>query len=156
MFLVTDDQALYGTSGNDVLVFTSNVGSTELYGGPGNDLLIAANDSGLYGGSGRDILIGGNGSAYLDGGSGCDLLIGHGYFTYMIGGPGRDLFEPSISGGSQTFIEDFQHGIDRIRVPAIAHYDRPSETLFVGTIAIAQVETNGHAAHMTVSDFLFV
>jgi Ca2+-binding RTX toxin-like protein len=155
-FLVTDDEPLYGTPNNDVLVFTSNVGATEMYGGLGNDLLVGNNDCFLYGGGGRDTLVGGAGSTFLNGGAGCDLLVGHGYFTDMVGGPGHDLFEPALNGVAHTFIEDFQHGVDRLRVPANAHYHPADETLYVGRVAVAQIETNGHAAHVTQADFLFV
>lgn len=160
MFFTTETNGEYhGTASADVFVFTSNFGAPEFFGGAGNDLLIGGGQSSwLYGEGGCDRLIAGSGSNFLDGGGGADTLIGSGAYTDMIGGAGRDVFAPFLNGW--TSIDDFEHGVDKIRIPAgfqsRVHYRAASEGLFVGGVEIGTVETNGHAAHVTYADFLFV
>jgi len=83
--------ALWGTSGNDLLVGTD--GPEVLCGGAGDDTLIGlgGNDI-LRGGDGNDSLAGGTGLDFLDGGPGDDTLDGRGGGDNdtLDGGPGHD------------------------------------------------------------------
>lgn len=77
--LLSVDDLLYGTNGNDTL-WTSDLtpiaGNDIIYGGEGNDTLLsgAGNDE-LYGEVGNDTLMGGNGNDLLSGGLGSDRFV---------------------------------------------------------------------------------
>lgn len=77
--------AVYGGSGNDLIVVAPNViVSAWLYGGAGNDILI--------GGAGNNVLIGDAGNDALVGRGGNDLLIGGADADLLLGGLGQDIY----------------------------------------------------------------
>jgi len=101
--------AVYGTSGNDViglsqpkLVFAGggndvvfgSAGNDTIYGGTGDDIIVgAAGDDKLYGDSGNDRLYAGLGSDSMFGGAGNDRL-------YVDPGDNTNAFADLASGGS--------------------------------------------------------
>jgi Ca2+-binding RTX toxin-like protein len=85
-----NDDALYGGSGNEVLI--AKGGDDAIFGGAGIDILHGgAGRDVLQGGTGGDILHGGSGQNLLDGGAGSDLIFGGRAGGLIIGGQGNDL-----------------------------------------------------------------
>lgn len=95
----------FGLGGNDLM--RGFGGADWLMGGAGHDLLI--------GGAGNDTLDGGLGRDTLDGGAGVDVLTGGAGADLLLGGGGADVFA-FRSGQGRDVIDDFQDGIDRIRL----------------------------------------
>ena len=78
----------------------------------------------LRGNSGSNVLDGGAGADKLDGGAGKDVLIGGAGKDMMTGGADADTFTfktaaEAGSGATRDFINDFQHGVDKIDLSAI-------------------------------------
>ncbi|CAN0505675.1 unnamed protein product, partial [Phaeothamnion confervicola] len=109
-----------GSDFGDIIV--GNGSNNRLEGGDGNDF--------LSGGFGNDVLIGGNGVDTLLGGDGDDRLDGGGNTTIngvdngstMTGGLGHDTFvvKFDLFVIGDTFITDFQRGVDILEVGIVA------------------------------------
>lgn len=138
--LLTDPDALQGTSGDDELF--GSAGNDVIFAGDGNDVVEAgagddvvfgeagddtldggAGDDLLFGGEGADLLIGGDGDDSLDGGlgidtlyggAGDDLLVVSDGADVLIGGDGADVFDVSQANNGAVQVEDFQLGQDII------------------------------------------
>ena len=111
-------QTLEGTSGADTL--NRSAGLDTIHGRDGDDTIygLGTKDA-LYGQAGNDILFGGDGDDLLVGGAGNDFLVG---------GDGRDMFAFEATDG-QDRIDDFEVGVDKIDVSAIASLDDFSAVL---------------------------
>ncbi len=70
-------------------------------------------------GSGNDILLGNDAANRLDAGAGNDILTGGLGNDTLIGGAGNDLFVFANDGSTDT-INDFQTGVDKIDLTALA------------------------------------
>ncbi len=141
IFAGKGDDTVYGGGGNDVIVASEGTFADRdtVFGGFGNDWVFTGNgDDFLAGGLGHDELRAGGGNDTLVGGfgndellahSGNDLLIGYhetGTTTTEVdtlwGGSGADIFALGNSfgdaylGSGYAIIEDFQKGVDDIRV----------------------------------------
>ena len=132
--------ALSGSLGDDSIA--GRAGNDDLRGDEGNDT--------LNGGSGHDVLAGGDGADSLQGGKGDDTLAGGLGRDRLQGSQGADVFvfrsaaEAGLGTG-RDIVRDFQPGLDRIDMSAIA-----PDLVFVGTAAfsrtageIRQVGANG-------------
>ena len=144
-----DRDWLQGDSGNDVLI--GGMGEDILYGGEGADVLRGGTENDdlrggagadrLFGGDGDDRHIGGDGNDFLRGGSGDDFLKGDDGQDRLIGDEGADRFLGGAgadvfifaNGDGDDRIEDFELGLDRIRL---------SSTLWDGELSRDQVLAN--------------
>lgn len=107
------DGTVYGTAGSDRItgiqideVIVALAGHDTVWGGRGSDRIHGADGNDLMlGQQGRDSLYGGNGADTLDGGIGWNALTG---------GAGADIFR--FTQASTGRINDFQNGVDRIRI----------------------------------------
>lgn len=112
-----------GGGGNDII--TAAAGEDDVDGGTGDDRIDggAGNDT-IVGGEGNDTIAGGIGEDILSGGVGDDILMGGIGADVLDGGSGADRFVYLNVGEStltQTdYLRNFQHGIDRIDLSAIA------------------------------------
>ena len=127
-----DNDWLQGDAGDDVLI--GGMGDDVLYGGEGADVLRGGTENDdlrggaghdrLFGGDGADRHIGGDGNDFLRGGAGNDVLKGDTGNDRLIGDQGADrlwggvgadvfIFAP---GHGEDRIEDFESGIDRMRL----------------------------------------
>ena len=104
-------------------------------GGSGNDQ--------LTGGAGNDTLNGGDGNDKLFGGLGDDVLRGSPGSDTLIGDAGSDTFVFSGTGGGQSFVTDFQLGIDHLDVREIG--------LASWTDVLAHLSTNS-AGYATIAN----
>ncbi|HMP57076.1 MAG TPA: M10 family metallopeptidase C-terminal domain-containing protein, partial [Novosphingobium sp.] len=129
--------SLIGSTGNDVL--DGGAGNDALDGGAGNDSLAGGDgDDWLDGSSGADLLDGGAGNDTLTGGIGSDVLTGgSGADTFRFLAPGE-----SRRGASADTITDFETGLDRIDLSAIAGLS------YVGTAAFSRAGP-GEVRHFT-------
>ncbi|MFC3443392.1 M10 family metallopeptidase C-terminal domain-containing protein [Sphingobium rhizovicinum] len=94
-------------AGNDVLRNDSQLANVSLNGGDGSDTLYAGSARGsLFGEAGNDILVAGSGFSFLYGGAGADRFV-------------FQSFGDSPAGYADQ-IEDFQTGVDRIDISALA------------------------------------
>ena len=118
--------SLTGTSGDDVLwgaggmdTISGSSGNDYLYGGSSNDKLDGGSGTDvLRGDGGNDVLFGNSGNDYLKGGTGNDVLRGGTGVDVLQGGSGADDFEFRIADGTSTdTIEDFEVGVDQLRLP---------------------------------------
>lgn len=108
-----DDHAVLGT-GNDR--FLGAYGNDDGAGGAGNDALYGgAGDDTLSGGDGEDFVSGNAGQDVLYGGAGDDRLLTGEDANWLFGGAGSDIFRFE-TGGAQSRIEDWEAGIDRLRI----------------------------------------
>ncbi|WP_395647711.1 FG-GAP-like repeat-containing protein [Terricaulis sp.] len=94
-------------------------GERDLYlGGSGTQL------QGVLGEAGMDLIVGGAGGETLNGGADADALIGGGGADALTGGAGADVFvyraATDSSAASFDTIADFETGVDRIDLTAIA------------------------------------
>ena len=118
---------LWGDAGNDLL--RGGNGLDTLHGGDGQDRLQGEDAAdALFGGAGNDTLEGGTWNDTLDGGPGNDVLIG---------GLGADVFVYGVLSSGRDVIQDFQPGVDRLRLDAdlLPVPDNP--------LLVAQVTTAG-------------
>ncbi|TCM65163.1 calcium-binding protein [Rhizobium sp. BK068] len=107
--LQNSTHTLEGTSGADTL--NGGAGLDTIHGQDGDDTIYGlGNKDALYGQAGNDILFGGDGDDIIVGGDGDDFLVG---------GGGTDTFAFDPSNG-QDWIDDFDVGVDKIDVSAIA------------------------------------
>lgn len=100
-----------GTSGDDVLV-SSSEDANILEGGDGNDQ--------LFGNDGYDVLVGGDGDDLLRGGGGPDLLIDDNGSDTLIGGDGDDVIMASGVVDADTLLETIRDGIEEQTAPAFS------------------------------------
>ncbi len=109
---------LSGGSADDTL--RGDAGDDRMFGDSGDDLLRGgAGDDRLQGSGGDDTLIGGGGADVLVDGAGADR---------MTGGGGRDVFVfTGAASNAKDIIGDFQDGLDRIDLSAIARVDAFSD-----------------------------
>ncbi|MBZ0310103.1 MAG: PKD domain-containing protein, partial [Anaerolineae bacterium] len=85
----TDNDWLYGTEGNDLIIAGS--GHNEIYAGGGDDCIVAGDGHDIvYAGAGNDVLIGDNGSDDLYGEDGDDVLLASTSSDAFYGGNGYD------------------------------------------------------------------
>ena len=99
--------SIQGSGGNDYLYGGSSIDTLD--GGPGTDY--------LRGDGGNDVLFGNSGTDYLRGGTGNDTLRGGTGVDVLNGGSGADHFEFRAADGTSTdTIEDFQVGLDRLKL----------------------------------------
>jgi Ca2+-binding RTX toxin-like protein len=118
-----DNDKVYGTSGNDVIVVLAD--NDYAYGLDGNDTIYDCGDNDhidggngndrLYGDDDNDTLIGGNGNDYLDGGNDNDILKGGSGDDVLVAGTGNDKLyggpdRDHLDGGPQTDYCDGQTG----------------------------------------------
>jgi Ca2+-binding RTX toxin-like protein len=112
-----------GDAGDDI--FHGGSGTNEFHGGDGNDYIVGGTGiNQLNGDDGADILQGGAQGDHLDGGAGGDVLFGGGGADSLTGGAGADIFtylsaSDSTAAAPDT-IQDFETGIDRIDLSALA------------------------------------
>jgi Ca2+-binding RTX toxin-like protein len=94
-------------------------GATDVYDGAGG-----TQTGGVLGEAGADLLIGGAGMETLDGGADADVLNGGGGADNLTGGAGGDVFVyrawDESAGAAIDSITDFQTGVDRIELSALA------------------------------------
>jgi hypothetical protein len=125
-----DDDVLTGTSGNDILVAGTNLGSMRLVGNEGNDILVGGSmDDTLDGGSGDDILFGGGGAdvfklgegdTALDFNSLKDMLDVSGLLASFDVPGGNDN---AISTGYLRFTDDLATGSTLVQVDSDGGHD---------------------------------
>ncbi|MFZ5963284.1 calcium-binding protein [Thalassococcus sp. BH17M4-6] len=163
--------------GNDTVM--GGAGDDTFNGGYGRDLIDLgdgddrsgasfANDT-MFGGDGNDLLTGGNGNDEIHGDAGDDTInSGLGEDT-VSGGEGADTFIfNALFGGGTTVIEDFEDGIDVMRVTGLRNPPDPlgrldiTDTTYEGQEA-ATFSYGDHtvivvgvsASDLTEADFLF-
>lgn len=119
-----------GGNGNDALY--GGGGEDRLYGGDGDDALIADWDDGrggrnwVYGGDGNDSIHCEEGDDKVRGDAGDDTISAGGGRNVLMGGEGADTFVFDNDLGfesGQTFVKDFEDGIDRLSFREAA-YDK--------------------------------
>ena len=124
------NDSLYARGGNDLIFggggidwIYSGEGDDTAYGGAGQDVIMGdlGNDK-LYGEARLDRLYGEDGNDTLWGGDGFDILAGGAGADVLYGGAGADYFdffnfyEVGLAPGTIDRIEDFEDGIDKIRL----------------------------------------
>jgi hypothetical protein len=109
------DEVFALLAGHDSLL--AGRGNDFAAGGAGNDFLLGEDGRDtLRGNEGADRLFGSRGADYLIGDAGADLLAGGPGSDRLHGGAGADVFE--FAGGGVDVVDDFQDGIDRLRIVA--------------------------------------
>ena len=110
------DDVLWGAGGEDIILGYG--GKDYLYGGSSADTLDGGPGTDyLRGDGGNDLLLGNSGTDYLKGGAGSDTLRGGTGADVLQGGSGADYFEFQLADGTSTdTIEDFQVGLDRLKL----------------------------------------
>ncbi len=125
--IVSEDQIIIGTMGDDTITGTSlgdlifgQGGNDVIDGGQGNDCIFGgADDDTITGGYGKDLLVGGSGNDNLSGGLDKDILLGGSGDDYlagdedndeMYGGAGND----EMHGGSDEDLMDGGSGNDML------------------------------------------
>ncbi|GAB4336124.1 MAG: hypothetical protein Kow0089_06170 [Desulfobulbaceae bacterium] len=109
------DDTLQGMGGNDTV--DGGDGNDALFGGPGNDTLVGGlGTDTLNAGTGNDNLDGGPGQDILFGDAGNDVLKGGAALDIITGGGGSDQFVYANIGEGGDQINDFQTGIDQLRI----------------------------------------
>jgi hypothetical protein len=121
-----------------------------------------AGDDWLTGGTGADTLTGGAGSDDLQGLGGNDVLRGGTGSDGLTGGAGADIFV-FARGDGRDWIEDFQPGVDRVRLEGIGASEvtqvvetRWSYTGVALSFGDQEVFVAGATARLTTSELLFV
>lgn len=108
------DDSVTGDGGNDAL--DGGLSADRLDGGEGNDRLWGGDaDDWVAGGVGNDALWGNAGTDSLWGGSAADRLYGGAGNDRLWGGSGADAF---VFEGGRDRVEDFEDGVDAIRLDA--------------------------------------
>lgn len=123
LFGDTGNDTAYGGGGDDIIwgylgsdILNGNAGHDQIDGGPAMDILRGQGGPDLlWGGAGNDDLLGMHGVDTLYGGEGDDQIIGGEAVDFLYGGAGRDTFTFGVGHGSDI-IEDFEDGVDRIRL----------------------------------------
>lgn len=124
------NDSLFARGGNDSIVggggidwIYAGVGDDSAYGGAGQDVIMGdAGDDKLYGEARLDRLYGEDGNDTLWGGDDFDILAGGAGADVLYGGAGADyfdffnFFEVGLAPGTIDRIEDFEDGIDKIRL----------------------------------------
>ncbi|MEH6645913.1 calcium-binding protein [Sulfitobacter sp.] len=181
------DDYLDGGAGNDMLAGSythdtviGGTGNDTMGGGEGNDWMDAGSGDDVIGaGNHNDTVRGGAGNDFLGGGDGNDLIYGDagqdtinpGYGSdTLYGGGGRDTFVfNTLSAGGTAVIQDFEDGVDRLRVIGMGRGSDPMSLLDISTGSLdgkrgAIVEYGAHTIllvdidpdDLSSSDFLFV
>lgn len=144
----------FGSTGNDVIDFSTATTSVLVNAGTGKDTIIggSGNDI-LNGGAGNDTLNGNAGDDELSGGSGSDTLNGGLGNDNLFGGSGNDLL---LSDAGDDLL-DGGTGVDTIKAEALSSADVTftlTNTSFVGTglgedelVSIEQAILNGGAGN---------
>jgi serralysin len=140
------NDTVHGGSGDDTIVaaFGSHEvhgtsGNNHLWGGSGNTTFYAGTDNDtIIGGSGNDTIIGSSGANVLIGGGGADRIVAGIGADVMKGDVGADVFVFATAaeagwGATRDQITDFQVGVDRIDVSAIAGLSFIGSNTFTGT-----------------------
>ncbi|MGS4984907.1 MULTISPECIES: calcium-binding protein [Pseudosulfitobacter] len=130
-----DNDRLFGRGGDDDL--RGGLGSDFMSGGMGDDQIIGDDGSDkMFGGSGDDTLNGGRDKDTIHGGDGNDEIKGGRLNDVLNGGAGADVFVYGVkqdsSTGASDVIQDYEVGIDKIDLSAVA-----SGLTFVGTAAFS-------------------
>ncbi|BAZ44167.1 hypothetical protein NIES4102_11730 [Chondrocystis sp. NIES-4102] len=121
------------TGAGDGIIFTSG-GDDIINGGAGDDI--------LRGGDGNDNIKGGLGNDFLSGGAGDDVLRGGFGNDTLVGGAGNDIFEFAFGkdttedAGSVDKIDDFEKGMDRIKIFGVADSSQISYDPETGFVSI--------------------
>ena len=124
------NDSLFARGGNDSILggggidwIYAGVGDDSAYGGAGQDVIHGdAGDDKLYGEARLDRLYGEDGNDTLWGGDDFDILAGGAGADVVYGGAGADyfdffnFFEVGLAPGTIDRIEDFEDGIDKIRL----------------------------------------
>lgn len=107
-----DDDLIKGSNGDDRIKGSN--GADSLNGGAGDDT--------INGGQGDDFLVGSEGNDYLVGSDGNDRLAGGPGSDVLSGGSGNDTFyfDNLSVAGDRDIINDFELGIDRVRLDGVA------------------------------------
>lgn len=152
----------HGHTGNDVLYALGAQQRIELHGGDGNDTLVGAADFG----------------SILLGDAGNDRLVSESFMDHMVGGAGADTFVFTgftSSVGNLDHVYDFEQGVDKIDVTALANPAAYSGTVAVHSMADLGIDESyasngwhhvvyhradlwiytGSASPLAASDFLF-
>ena len=109
------EDSLLGGSGSDTLMGGKD--SDFVDGESGNDLVRGDLDADIVrGGEGNDSLYGGRGNDLVFGDAGDDFLSGDRDTDTLTGGAGKDTFALATGGGIDI-INDFENGVDLIRLP---------------------------------------
>lgn len=149
---LTEAQTLIGTKAADIFAGTSK----------GDRIVGLAGDDILAGGGGDDLVLGGRGADQLFGDSGNDVLIGGGGQDLVIGGDGADEFVLA-KGLNSDVIQDFEDGIDLLRVTGVRDFSRLA-VVESGADTLIQSARNGaqfavlkgvDSSLITVEDFIF-
>ena len=160
---------LIGGEGNDILM--GGADKDQLYGQQGDDTLYGeAGGDKLEGHDGNDTLFGGTGKDVLKGGAGDDILQGDTGRDVQYGGTGADTFvftdaSDSTNGSQADVIQDFEVGIDKIDLQALA-LDATAITIVDGanTTVFIDIDDDGiddmridltNVSGVTSDDFLF-
>lgn len=170
----SDDWEIFGLDGNDTLKGRS--GDDLLSGGTGNDRLLGrAGEDAIYGDDGNDLLGGfcGRGDR-LYGGDGADTLLGNGRGDVLAGNApplpseegvwadgDADVFRFSRNSAGTATILDFEDGLDRIDLSALANGMGDltitslgdDKKIVAGDLTIILDGAGG--ASLTTSDFIF-
>ena len=112
--------------GNDIFEGSLAITALEIYAAGGQDSVTGGSGADfLWGGAGNDIVTGNAGNDTLVGGPGHDMLLGGSGINALYGNSGNgadgavDTFKIA-SGASIDFVFDFENGLDKIDVSAIA------------------------------------
>ena len=144
-------EGLAGTAGADMI--NAGGGDDAVAAGGGNDVVIGGNgDDLLDGGEGADTLFGDDGGDMLRGGAGNDAIAGGGGKDWLIGGEGADIFlfapgDSKAGGGVRDVIIDFEAGVDKLDLSALAITDFAAQVSFKdvgsGLIVYADIDGDG-------------
>jgi Ca2+-binding RTX toxin-like protein len=149
-----EDDILNGGDDNDLL--TGNSGEDTLNGEDGADVIRGGGDNDLIdGGLGDDNLRGDGGDDTIYGGADDDKIFGGAGADEIIGGTGKDVMRGN--GGADTFvfltefdantttaidrIRDFEQGVDKIDISAIAGFEFIGDSSFSGTGSEVRYQT---------------
>jgi Ca2+-binding RTX toxin-like protein len=151
-----DQDTITGDSGDDTIF--GGTGDDEIDGGADNDNIRGGSgDDTVNGSDGNDVLRGSSGNDIVDGGANNDKLYGGAGDDEIIGGTGKDVMRGNA--GADTFvfqtefdanttdavdrIRDFEQGIDKIDISAIAGFEFIGDSSFSGTGSEVRYQTTG-------------
>jgi Ca2+-binding RTX toxin-like protein len=140
---ITQANAVYGSQGNDNMVYGDLAAPVVMFGLRGNDFLGGGlgNDT-LYGGTGNDELQGNYGSDTLVGGAGNDSLAGQYDADVLTGGTGVDEFGGSVGDWNGDRITDYEYG-ERIAIYGAPNDLEQYRLRFDGTDSHLDIDTDG-------------